>query len=218
MLAISLSGKAQPLNMHDGLRHTRVVGLRLAALERMMRTTFPRTLSRRTSTRINQSPKCLVLRPIPKHHLLTSQSTTRELNQGRSPQNRTRNIQYAFDPVNTARAKRPSNPFSFLRPENIALPVFQNANCLVPSNLGVPWPTSFPSSFQSKYSTEVEETTRAYTRALQGQRSEGYQEKYPEAIIDEAVSLLVNVAPMGNLTRMKALTKLYVFFFMSDGD
>ncbi|KAE8423491.1 terpenoid synthase [Aspergillus pseudocaelatus] len=181
----------------------------------MMRATFPITLSRRTSTRINQSPKCLVLCPIPKHRLPTSQST-RELNQGCSPQNRTRNIQYAFDPVNTATAKRPSNPFVFLRPENIELPVFQHANCLVPSSLGVPWPTSFPSSLQSKYYAEVEETTRAYTQALQAQRAEGYQEEYIEATIDEAVSLLVNVAPMGNLTRMKVLTKLYVFFFMSD--
>ncbi|QMW46981.1 hypothetical protein G4B11_010460 [Aspergillus flavus] len=140
----------------------------------------------------------------------------RELNQGPSPQNRTRNIQYAFDPVDNATAKQLSSPFSFLSPENIPLPVFQHANRLVPSSLGVPWPTSFPTTFQSKYWVEVEERTRAYTQELLALRPGKYQAKYIEAVIDGAVSLLVNAVPMGNLTRLKSLTKLYVFFFLSD--
>ncbi|PIG83452.1 hypothetical protein AARAC_010094 [Aspergillus arachidicola] len=152
---------------------------------------------------------------IPKYYHHTSQST-RALNQGGSPQNRMRNIQYAFDPVTNATANRPSNPFSFLRPDSSTLPIFQHANYLVPSSLGVPWPTSFPSSLQSKYWVEVEETTRAYAQELLALRPGKYQAKYIEAIIDGAVSLLVNVVPMGNLTRIKTLTKLYVFFFLSD--
>ncbi|KAE8322539.1 hypothetical protein BDV39DRAFT_196641 [Aspergillus sergii] len=182
-----------------------------------MKTTLPRAWSKQPSIRISQLPICLGSCLIPKHHRFTFQNT-RELNQGPSPQNRTRNIQYAFDPVDNATAKQLSSPFSFLHPENIPLPVFHHANRLVPSSLGVPWPTSFPTTLQSKYWVEVEETTRAYTQELLALRPGKYQAKYIEAIIDGAVSLLVNVVPMGNLTRMKTLTKLYVFFFLNDGD
>ncbi|RMZ48228.1 hypothetical protein CA14_008577 [Aspergillus flavus] len=180
-----------------------------------MRTPLPRTWSKQPSIRISQLPLCLSSRLSPKHHRYTSQNA-RELNQGPSPHYSTRNIHYAFDPVDNATAKQLSSPFSFLSPENIPLPVFQHANRLVPSSLGVPWPTSFPTTFQSKYWVEVEERTRAYTQELLALRPGKYQAKYIEAVIDGAVSLLVNAVPMGNLTRMKSLTKLYVFFFLSD--
>ncbi|KAB8225730.1 isoprenoid synthase domain-containing protein [Aspergillus novoparasiticus] len=180
-----------------------------------MRTTLPKAWSKQPSIRISHLPICLGSHLIPKHHRYTSQNT-RELNQGPSPQNRTRNIHYAFDPVDNATAKQLSSPFSFLNPDNIPLSIFQHANCLVPYSLGVPWPTSFPTTLQSKYWVEVEETTRAYTQGLLALRPGKCQAKYIEATIDGAVSLLVNVVPMGNLTRMKALAKLYVFFFLSD--
>ncbi|KAB8259706.1 isoprenoid synthase domain-containing protein [Aspergillus pseudonomiae] len=62
----------------------------------------------------------------------------------------------------------------------------------------------------------MEETARAYTEELLAQQPERYQAKYIEAMIDAAVSLPVIAAPMGNLTRMKVLAKLYVLVFMSD--
>ncbi|OGM44743.1 hypothetical protein ABOM_007409 [Aspergillus bombycis] len=212
--AVSDSGKAQLRDVHDSLRHAGVVCFCLA-FERMITTIFPRALSRQSSIRIYQSSICFGLYPILKHRYHTSQNI-REFNQERLPRSCTRNIQYAFDPVNIAATNRPSNLFSFLRPENVSLPNFQHANSIVPPSLGVPWPTSFPSCFQSKYWEEMEETTRAYTQELLAQRPGSYQAKYIEAMIDAAVSLLVNTAPMGNLTRMKVLAKLYVFFFVSD--
>ncbi|KAE8353104.1 terpenoid synthase [Aspergillus coremiiformis] len=138
------------------------------------------------------------------------------LNHAHSLGNRTRKIEYAFDPVSIPTEKRPSDSFSFLRPERIAFHAFQHANYITPPSVGVPWPTSFPSSLQSKYWVEVEETARAFTQEIVERRSEVKDAKYLDAIIEAAVSMVVNTVPMGNLTRTKILAKLYVFFFLSD--
>jgi hypothetical protein len=87
----------------------------------------------------------------------------------------------------------------------------------MPSANNVPWPTSFPNSLQSKYWVEVEETARGFVLEILATRSEVKPEKYIDTITDAAVSLLINVAPMGNLSRMNILAKLYVFFIISDG-
>ncbi|RHZ56402.1 uncharacterized protein CDV56_100600 [Aspergillus thermomutatus] len=128
-----------------------------------------------------------------------------------------RKIFYAFDPVENQSASSARAYFSFLDPQAVTnSPELRHANCIVPSSLKIPWVTSFPASLQSKYWAEAEEAARDLLRTIFVTPSRNISEKYIEAVIDAAVSLTVNVAPTGSLSRTRALARAYVLIFIHD--
>lgn len=133
----------------------------------------------------------------------------------------TREIQYAFNPVNTSHLQPEFPSFDFLNPDTSSnLPGSQHANPNHPPSVGVPWPTSLSHSFQSKHWESVEGTLATFLRETYPQNpwaGDHSGREYMGQLADSVVSFVVNVFPTCPPTRLGLLANMYGFVFILDG-